>query len=241
MPDYCALCSQATQKFVKSHVIPQWMYKWMLDQLPHEGRQMKIISSYANEFEKRSQTGIFDSFVCADCEVKFSKWDAYASQILRKQPTPESQGVNYGNYDYEQLKLFFLLILWRMHTSKDNFFEDINIGTAANSLGQCLYNNNLGIDNEFTVIISYSNHPLSCGLLPPKNLPVIDSSVCWMLYLPRFQALIFEGIPQTSTKWEPYLLKPRQPLYMLEKEFTIDEKTYVKNIFSENLKRKQAL
>lgn len=238
----CALCNQPTQKFAESHIIPRWMYEWMCEQLPENGREMKIISAYPNEYEKRSRIGVYDDFVCAGCEGIFQKWDDYAAKILRDPPTPtpDGEGWSFGDYDYEKLKLFFLSVLWRMHACKHDFFSHMNIDRVAHLLGQRLLNNSLAADDELTVMVLYWKHKLAHGLLPSESLLLSSSTMAWTLYLPFFQVLVWEGFQEPSEDYEPYVLKPGQPLFMIEKKITEHEINTVKNIALKNLEKKQA-
>jgi hypothetical protein len=98
------------------------MYEWMGERLRSDGllpagskklsipdQNLKIIS--AHEHEERSRKGIWEKFLCPEYEAKFGKLDDYAKKILGKYPIPtaDAEGWIFGNYDYEQLKLFFFV------------------------------------------------------------------------------------------------------------------------------------
>jgi hypothetical protein len=148
------------------------MYEWMCMMLPEGKRRMKIASSHKAEFEKDSQTGIYDSFVCQDCEKRFAAWDDYAAKVLRKQPIATPQGWDFAQYDYAKLKRFFLSVLWRAHACKHQFFETVNLQQYARPLANCLLNDNVDILKDFEVIPTWSNNLLSFGVLTPKEVQI---------------------------------------------------------------------
>ena len=233
MTVFCKLCKKPTTKFVESHIIPRWMYKFDKD--------WKVFSAYPNEYEKRSPTGPYGLFVCAGCEKIFQILDDYAAKILRKNPTPihDSEGWNFGNYDYLKLKLFFLSVFWRVHVD-DQYFSDINIGESANTIEQCLFNNSLYADDKFTLTIGYWRHPLAHGILPARSYRLSDNSIHWILYLPFFKVNLLEGLPQISEEYKPFVLNPDQPLLMQSSELTEDEKSSFKRIVIMNENKKIA-
>ena len=94
MVDTCKLCGEPAQLVGCSHVIPQWMYSM----LPQDERRFRIASSHAGEFEQRSPTGFYGKFVCQTCEDRFTRWDTYASEVLRRVPNLTDNGWDYGPY-----------------------------------------------------------------------------------------------------------------------------------------------
>jgi len=207
----------------------------MCERLSDKISEMKIVSAYPDEFEKRSRSGIYDSFVCAQCEDKFGTLDDYAAIILRQSPTPivEGNGWDFGEYDYEQLKLFFLSVLWRMHACQHEFFNHMTIGNRADSLGWCLLNNSLGSDDDFTVLLAHWDHPFAHGLMPSESV-----GSAWKLYLPFIMVLIGDGVQKALQGLEPFVLAPNQRLLMAKKELTSQENSTVQSIAFQNLKKK---
>jgi len=220
------------------------MYEWMCAMLSAGKRRMKIVSSHKAEFKKDSQSGIYDSFVCQDCEDRFGFWDNYAATILRKQPIATAQAWDFGQYDYASLKRFFLSVLWRAHACERPFFEDVDLKHHAHTLAKCLLSDNSDTLKDFEVIPTWSDYPLSFGVLSPIQVP-IETIPYWQLYLPRFQALIKVIDGPGAPCLQPWKMTPGKNLIMLEKDFTefseIDtvKQVAIENITKKNIKRRK--
>jgi hypothetical protein len=154
--DCCKLCNSPGPLHPCSHVIPQWMY----EMLPMDDRRMRIASSHEGEWEQRSPTGIYGSFVCRSCEEHFAAWDGYAADILRRQPAATTQGWNFGQYDYARLKRFFLSILWRIHAC-ERFFDEVDLESYASPLAKCLLNDDTTALRDFEVVPTWCPHLLT--------------------------------------------------------------------------------
>lgn len=144
----CKLCNTPGPPHPKSHVIPQWMY----EMLPMDQRRMRIASSHAREWEQRSPTGIYGSFVCKSCEDRFAAWDDYAATVLRQQPKATGQRRSFGQYDYGKLFRFFLSILWRMHACDHIFFKTVDLCPQTGSVACFLLGDNKSAPQDFEVI-----------------------------------------------------------------------------------------
>lgn len=210
----CKLCGDQAALVPRSHVIPQWMY----GMLPDDGQRFRIASTAPDEFEQRSQTGIYGQFVCNACENLFSRWDNHAADVLRRTPTKTDVGWNYGEYRYGDLSRFYLSVLWRASVCGHKFFEAITLGDRGAAVAAALRSMDDASLNTFDVWPSCSSHWLSGGLLSPIQVQ-IESVSHWQLYLPRFQALIKVVDGPGASRVQPYKLTPRSPLRMLEKTF----------------------
>ena len=237
MAKQCKLCGSIENLVKKSHVIPLWMYEF---------GAMRLLSTYPNEHEQRSHTGIYGQFVCSNCEDKFQKWDDYAAKVLRAESSIKTikalptdiQVYDFGQYNYLKLKLFFLSVLWRSHACDHHFFSEIDLGSFAPIIESCLlYENKEQID-LFDIIATYSNKIIVCGVVNPRIVQ-IENIYYWQLYLPHYQALIKVDDSPGYSGFKPILLSEYNPLYMVEKSFEeFDEIKYFHNIFLENQRKK---
>lgn len=230
----CTLCNSAGPFHPKSHVIPQWMY----EMLPMDDRRMRIASSLACEWEQRSPTGMYGSFVCKSCEDRFTGWDNYAAAVLREKPEATGQGWDFGKYDHDRLLRFFLSVLWRMHACEHRFFETVDLGSQTVSLTRFLLGNSDFLQQDFEVVPTYSTHLLSCGVMAPILIHV-EGVPYWQIYLPRFQALIKIVSGPGAACLQPYVMANGKSLCMLEKNFDeFNEIQTFERVVAENLKRK---
>ncbi|MBU0673020.1 MAG: hypothetical protein KJ950_00070 [Proteobacteria bacterium] len=264
--DCCKLCNSPEPLHPCSHVIPQWMY----EMLPMDNRRMRIASSHQGEWEQRSLTGIYGTFVCRKCEDRFATWDGYAAAVLRRQPTATTQGWDFGQYDYARLKRFFLSIMWRIHAC-EKFFEEVDLGSYVNPLAKCLLNDDTNALRDFEVVPTWCPHLLaldetepgwlySYGGMAPikvqiKSIPcwvnshgvmtpvrvMIESVPYWQLYLPLFQALIKVEPGPGAPCLQPFVMAEKSSLCMLEKTFTeFGEAKTGEHVVTENQKKKNA-
>lgn len=237
MVDACKLCGSQAALVPRSHVIPQWMYAL----LPHDGRPMKIVSSHRGEFEQRSQTGPYGQFVCQPCEDRFTHWDTYASDVLRRAPTLTISGWNYGSYVYGDLARFFLSILWRASACGHRFFETVDIKDRQAPLSAALLSDDDASLDAFEVWPSRSGHLLACGVAEAPKEASIESVPYWRLYMPQFQALIKVTSQSGAPCVQPHKLKPNSPLLLLEKNFTeFGEVDTAEQVFRTNMEKKNA-
>lgn len=230
----CKLCGTRAPLVSRSHVVPQWMYGL----LPDDGRRFRIASSAPDEYEQRSQTGIYGQFVCQACENLFSRWDTHAADVLRRTPVLTSDGWDFGEYRYGELSRFYLSLLWRASACGHSFFETVSLGDRDPAVTAALRSSQDSCLSTFDVWPSCSGHWLSMGLLSPIEVQ-IDSVPYWQLYLPRFQALIKVVDRPGPSRIQPYKLTPGTSLRLCEKTFDeFDEVATVTKVVKANLEKK---
>lgn len=230
----CKLCGAAGPLVKCSHVIPRWMYGLM----PNDGRNFRVISAFDGEYEQRSQSGLYGSFVCQGCENRFQIWDDYAAKILRKEPQLTAAGIDFGPYDYSKLARFYLSVLWRMHVCSHPFAV-VDLGATAAPLGNALLGSDDDVLHEYEIVPTWSRHFLSFGILGPRWVEY-DSVRYWKVYMPRFQVLINASCLLESSRHVPWTLKPGSPLLMLEETFESGEAEIAMKAISVNRERKDA-
>lgn len=228
----CKLCG-CHGKLVKcSHVIPLWMYSL----LPNDGKNFKIISPLKSEYEIRSQSGEYASFVCQLCEDRFKLWDDYAAKVLRNKPQITTSGIDFGSYDYSKLKRFYLSVLWRM-SAYGRPLLSIDLGNVGESLGSALLDDENSNLSRYEVIPSCSDHILSLGVLEPR-IYEIDGIPYWKIYMPRFQALINVSGTAGSDRLMPWQMSAGTNLRMLDDRFECGEMDLAMHTFRTNMEQK---
>jgi hypothetical protein len=228
----CSLCRSQGALVKRSHVIPQWMYGL----LPNDGRNFRIISPVDGEYEKRSQAGLYDSFVCQICEDRFGKWDNYAATVLRKTPVTSEAGIDFGAYDYGKLARFYLSVVWRMHACSLPIMS-IDLGPAAANIGNALLNGDSSALAYYEIVPTWSCHVLSLGIAEPRLINV-DGTPHWKIYMPRFQALINLSGEPGPARLAPWKLGAGRTLLMLEDTFESGEVEMASTTLRTNMERK---
>lgn len=132
----CKFCIE-DKKCIKAHIIPNSLYEPIFSQK----KGMLILSDKSENYPQKQHTGIYDTnIVCEECERVFSKPDNYAKSFFSADIQEESFLIHNGkklayiikDYDYHNLKLFFMSTLWRASVSTHPFFSNIKLGPFEN-------------------------------------------------------------------------------------------------------------
>ena len=169
----CKLCGE-NKKLIKSHIIPEGFYRPL-----RSGSMIPEIHSNINGvFPKRSPIGIYDkSILCEKCDKYIGLWDGYAQQLLI-QDFSEELAVQKGNtkaaykidnFDYKQLKLFFLSILWRASISSQPFYSRIQIGSHERILKEMITAEDPGEPYDYAVSLAKFSDPSLIAMLDPHK------------------------------------------------------------------------
>jgi len=123
----CKLCNQE-KTLVNSHIIPKALYSTK--------ENLKLISN-TTRYPKRSPQGIYDQFLCSECEEVFKKLDDYGIKVFSNGIKVDKhigdkrieliKKVNNKNIDIEKIKLFFLSLLWRADSCDDESFQEVDL------------------------------------------------------------------------------------------------------------------
>jgi hypothetical protein len=129
---------------------------------------LMIVPSAPGIHPRRSPCGVYDrALVCELCEAQFSPWDDYANRLLRKPAGEhdytyvdgEPRIYTIPTYDYTNLKLFFVSLLWRASESDQSFCEHLNVGpTHTARLRQMILNGEPGEPEEYSVLLARLTH-----------------------------------------------------------------------------------
>lgn len=202
----CPLCRQSVDALVDSHIVPQSFYRtW-----GKPGNAGMIVC--AGQHPKRSRTGIYDQFLCANCEGKFDIWDDYACSLLRD-TEPDEICQNYFAYDcvdYVLLKLFFLSVIWRAHACSlaTAVFGDFTLDSSlSDRLREIILKRVAPPAEELSVFVAKSNQKIAY-LLGSPAVVAVDAVQFLRLYIPGY--VIFVKIEQgpIPRQFLPFLLYP---------------------------------
>ena len=84
MISICALCRK-NEELQNSHIIPEFYYKMVYDQVP---RRFRVVSTESIVPDRYEQKGLREKLLCKNCELKFSRLENYAKRSFF-----DSQGV----------------------------------------------------------------------------------------------------------------------------------------------------
>jgi len=169
----CKLCGE-NKKLIKSHIIPEGFFRPL-----RSGDMVPEIHSNINDvFPKRSPIGIYDkTILCEKCDKYLGVWDGYAQKLLI-QDFSEELAVQKGNtktaykidkYDYKQLKLFFLSVLWRASISSQTFYSKIEIGPHEDIIKEMINHEDPGEPFDYAVSLAKFSDPRVTAMLDPHK------------------------------------------------------------------------
>ena len=155
--------------------------------------EMKIIG--------KRPTGIYDKdILCKKCDNEIiGKYESYASKILHGGEISDRlkikvksfiQDTGAGkltveNIDYKKFKLFLLSILWKAHISKNEFFENVDLGKKySEQIREMLLLGNPGAETDFeNMIVMYKKDFLPAKMLIPPRRYRMDNSICYLIHI----------------------------------------------------------
>lgn len=124
----CALCLENAE-LQNSHIVPEFLYGAMYD----ERHRFNVLTVIPDQRDRIEQKGIREALLCRSCELKISKWEHYASLVI-KGGARGVDGSRQGNVisvtgiDYATFKLFLLSLIWRASVARDHYFERVRLG-----------------------------------------------------------------------------------------------------------------
>lgn len=164
--DNCRLCGSQQEKFPKSHIIPEFMYKHIKNA---KSQIFRMRMPYGDRL-KPIHTGFYQKpLLCVACEQKIGKWESYAEKILNGSPHVKMPNVVrteddliqlVSDIDYNKFKLFLLSIIWRASVTNLPFFREVALGREHEErIAKMLINDDAGAEDEYPI-----------SLIVPKGL-----------------------------------------------------------------------
>lgn len=171
----CKLC-RVERHLIDAHIIP----KPFFGEVDSGRHRAKVLSNRVSEYPRRLPIGPYDQkLLCAACDNAIGRWDAYDIKVLlheRDQLKPYPSGdapfaFVRDHFDYSQLKLFFLSVLWRAHESSLPFFQRVRLGPYRNRLYEMISGSDPGQPDEFAVFLSAFTVN---NQIPDAGTPILD-------------------------------------------------------------------
>jgi len=219
----CKLCGKE-KRLIRAHIIPAGFFRRQ-----RQGKgPLRLVTSRAGEYNRRAPIGVYDmTIVCKECENTWREWDDYAQKLLAEEPLNgqvkyhDGQKIAYivNDFDYNQLKLFFISIIWRASVSSQSFFSRVSLDLFEKIAKDFIANNKPGNNEDFSVILSKFCHPLGkqCTMDPYRYK---NSDVnYYRFYLAGYIADIKVDHKPTPMPLSLVTISEDKPLYILCRDF----------------------
>ena len=120
----CHFCG-LEKELINSHIMPKCFYK-----LDKYGPIRLYKPNSKESFIGKYQNGLTEPLLCAKCDTHIGKYDGYANKLFYKKlpeltPVIKDRRIFYlfdkKSFDYQELRLFFVSLVWRASISSERF------------------------------------------------------------------------------------------------------------------------
>jgi len=178
----------------------------------------------------RCHTGLYNQFLCYDCEARLSDYDGYARKILLDSPAREGHSV--APYKYERLKLFALSVVWRAQFLPYSLGA-VRLGPFAQPMRECVSTDDPGKPQEFaTVLVHLSDIDLIHGkadqaledplICYPQRGRLHGGINCYKFELVRHRFYVVVDTQGPPSGLLEHVLSPDRPLIPRREKFLMD-------------------
>jgi len=225
----CRLCG-LVKPLIKAHILPRKFYKPIVQAggaSPAGDTAVRIYPVDANGKSRQEQSGIYDSnILCADCDCKvIGSWDLYAQTLLLGAFDPNNYSgsstnrlYRLDNFDYIELKLFFMSLLWRASISSRSFFKNVDLGPWEARLKQKLLAADPGSRDDYSVIIIKYEGMLA-EVMPNPSKQRQDGINFYRFRAPGYSFLLKVDQRPFIRELQPHLLAPNSPLLISVRQY----------------------
>ena len=209
-----------------------------------------IISNKKGEFTKKSNIGIYDQIVCLECERMFQEYDRYAKNFLlgydgvKQEIRDGEEKLAYivPEYDYHNLKMFILSVLWRASVSMQPFFEKIKLGPYENEIKELIIKNDYVSEDVFPIVITRfkESNIGTNSFLDPHITREIDGVNMYKFYFGAgYKVYIKVDKRPMPSSINTVILRPNKSLCIINQDFNNSaELKLMKNLLLYNSKLK---
>lgn len=188
----CKLCGKEETLLRKSHIIPDFLYQDLYDEI-HRYHEVKLKNESPLKSKTRQSGAYEPDILCKTCDNKiFGGLETYASQALYGgiELTIENGAINSSKYirikglDYLKFKLFLLSVWWRASISSLPIFHDVNLGDHEKIIREKLLTNDPGSSEEYPcAIFTYLHHKNEYHpiIAEPKSNTTNGQQICAFL------------------------------------------------------------
>lgn len=209
----CKFCQQE-KKLIKAHVIPESFFRRLRD----GENPPRLLTAKEGIYPKRASKGVYDpNILCIDCERQFGDWDNYGQKFLAEEPIGEPKvigskivGYEVPHYNYPELKLFFISLVWRASVSTHPFYERIRLGPHEEVVKRLVEHRDPGDAEDFSVILARFDHPLGASILDPHPEKIYQVNYC-RFYLAGYIAYVKVDKRPTPEPFSKLILRYGMP------------------------------
>ncbi|HMQ99251.1 MAG TPA: hypothetical protein PKE39_09530 [Ignavibacteria bacterium] len=190
---------------IKAHIIPDWLHEEFYD----EKHFIQNVNVYNKNKISKLPTGEYDeNILCKDCDgailsnyenegKRFYEYFVKHYFNINFNIIRELESLNYLSIDYanhNQVYLFFLSILWRMHISKRSNYTNVNLHyKLAEKLRKSLLFSNFKIIDYIPIIVAHYLNDSDVKLKIITNTPIVHENGIINIIL---NGLIVTFVPQ---------------------------------------------
>lgn len=195
----CKLCLKEVNALVKSHIIPEFLYKTF--GLYNKKGKINLLSPRyrkpSGEFLiKRHPTGIYDdNLFCSNCDNHIiGSLESYLNKVLFSSEgrlnliNVNIDGKGYKrleNIDYKKFKLFWLSILFRCSITKMPGFKNVFLGPHEEEIRRMIIENDAKQDDDYCIgMYSSENDSMSKDyILSPLKIKFSNNrtAICFVI------------------------------------------------------------
>lgn len=155
----CALCRTPGASLLGSHIVPEFFYKRVYTKT----HKFTAIALAEEERLAIEQKGYRENLLCADCELKFSKWERELSQFVAQvisgsYTTCSASQVGtvtvVTGVEYSSLKMAILSIFWRMSIARHKLFAVYDLGPYEEAFRNLLDQRKVPTETEYPILLS---------------------------------------------------------------------------------------
>ena len=188
---HCHLCKE-DRELRDSHVIPEFLYSALYD----EEHKYYVVSNVHGK-SRPLRKGLRERLLCAECEIKLSRWETYAANVLYNRNRGTCRKVDgtiiVDGLDYAQFKLFLLSLIWRAGVSSLPVFAQTQLGPHAERLRQMLLAGDPGASDRYGCLVfavTLDGKPLDGTIYGPQPC-FVDTHRCYRLLVRAFLFIYF--------------------------------------------------
>jgi hypothetical protein len=122
-------------------------------------------------------------------------------------------------FNYKQLKLFCISILWRAAITSDHFFAQVKLGSWEEKLRRMLLAEEPGDENDFSVVLFKYEGDLS-ELMQNPTKQRTEGVNCYRFRLPNYGLLVKVDQRNFPSELLPLVISPNQQLLIPVMKYT---------------------
>ncbi|MEW6245232.1 MAG: hypothetical protein AB1555_00805 [Nitrospirota bacterium] len=206
---------------IKAHIIPAGFFR----SIGHRSEALQIYTNKHGARPKRVPVGVYDkSILCRPCDNMYSPWDKHAQEVLLRDSLHHEAiydgravvGWRIRTFEYPQMKLFFLSLLWRASVSKQDFYRRVATGPFEEELRTMIAAQDPGEPTRFAVVLAKFDAPGYTAMLDPH--PDRYDGVNYVrFYLAGFVAYIKVDRRPPTEPLASFILQPDTPITVVRR------------------------